>query len=74
MSTVNCIGTKTLKTSGFINKPQYDSVKENFEKKVEDVDKKIPNINVLVKNIYIYIYLYIYIYNTKVDPNSLGLF
>ena len=39
-------------------------------KKVENVDKKIPNINDLVKKIYIYLY----IYNTKVDPNNVGFF
>lgn len=40
-SKVNAFDTKVPSTSGLVFKTQYDSEKQNFEKKIEDVDKKI---------------------------------
>ena len=42
---INTTDTKVLNTSGFVSKTKYDSEKQNLEKKIEDIDKKVPNIN-----------------------------
>ena len=42
---INTTDTKVLNTSGFVSKTKYDSEKQNLEKKIEDIDKKIPNIS-----------------------------
>ena len=45
---VNAIVTKIPSTSGLVTKTQYDSDKQGLKKKIEDVDKKIPNSSELV--------------------------
>ena len=37
----SAIDTKVPSTSGLIFKKQYDSNKQNLEKKIEDIDKEI---------------------------------
>ena len=46
---VTKVNNKIPCTSGLVPKTQYDSKKQNLEKRVEDVDKKIPNPSRLVK-------------------------
>ena len=40
---VNAIDTEISSTGGLVFKAQYDSGKQNLEKKIEDVNQKIPN-------------------------------
>ena len=40
---------KVLSTSGLVSKTQYYSCKQCLEKRIEDVNKKIPNRSGLVK-------------------------
>ena len=46
---VNAIVIKMPSTSGMLTEKQYESDKQGFEKKIEVVDRKIPNISGLVK-------------------------
>ena len=46
---VNAIDNKIPSTSGLVTKIQYDSNKQDLEKKNQDVDQKIPNTSWLVK-------------------------
>lgn len=46
---VNAIVIKIPSTSGMLTEKQYESEKQGFEKKIEVVDRKIPNISGLVK-------------------------
>lgn len=45
----NDIDTGIQSTSGLINKIQYNMYKQGLEKKIQDVDKKIPYTSVLFK-------------------------
>ena len=49
-SKANAIDTKIPSTSELITKTQYDSGKQDLEKRIEDVDKEVPNTNGLVRN------------------------
>ena len=40
---VNAIDTEISSTGGLVFKTQYDSGKQNLDKKIEDVNQKIPN-------------------------------
>ena len=40
---VNAIDTKIASISGLVTNIQYDLYKQGLEKKIEDVDKKMPN-------------------------------
>lgn len=40
---INAIGTKVSITAGLVPKTQYDSDKQNFEIKIDDIDKNISN-------------------------------
>ena len=46
---VNTMNTKVQSTSVLVCKTQHDSSKQNFERKVEDFDKEIPNTSGLGK-------------------------
>lgn len=45
----NDIDTGIQSTSGLINKIQYNMYKQGLEKKIQDVDEKIPYTSVLFK-------------------------
>ena len=51
VTNANAIDTKGSNTSELVSKRQYDSKKQNLDRKIEDSDKKIPNTNGLVKKI-----------------------
>ena len=51
MTKVNAIDIKVPSTSVLVSKTQYNSEKQNLQKKIEDVDKKITNTKVLIKKI-----------------------
>ena len=49
---VNAIDTNISSTRGLVTKTQDDSDKQGIEKRIEDVDKKIPNTSELVNKTY----------------------
>ena len=49
---INAIDRKIPSTSELVTKTQYDSDKQSLQRKIEDVDKKMPNMpNELAKRI-----------------------
>lgn len=46
---VNALGRKILCTSGLVSKTHYYSEKQNLQKKIENLDAKIPNASELIK-------------------------
>ena len=50
---VNAIVNKVLSTSGLVSKTYYDSDKQNFEKKIENLNKKILNTRGLIEKLLI---------------------
>lgn len=51
ISQINAIDTKIASTTGFISKTQFNSEKQNLERKIHDVDEKIPNTSGLINKI-----------------------
>ena len=47
---INASDTKLPSTSELVAKTQYNSDKQNLEKKIEDVDKNVHNTSGLVKD------------------------
>ena len=50
---VNAIVNKVQITSGLVSKTYYDSDKQNFEKKIENLNKKILNTRGLIEKLLI---------------------
>ena len=50
VSKANAIDTKIPSTSELVTKTQYDSDKQDLEKRIEGVDKEIPNTSGLVRD------------------------
>ena len=50
VSKANAIDTKIPSTSELVTKTQYDSDKQDLEKRIEGVDKEVLNTNGLVRD------------------------
>ena len=50
---LNAIVNKVQSTSGLVSKTYYDSDKQNFEKKIENLNKKILNTRGLIEKLLI---------------------